>query len=517
VRAAVYNRYWPTGGGGEAYGAGVAHVLRQHAEVDLLCHEPVDVAWLSERLRVPLDGVRSVVLPDAPTSVTDAAATYDVFVNVSFMSNDMAPSPRSLYVVHFPNPPELHLSKPRKAVVRGLRSLSRAPGGVDLVSGFYDRSPGLRGERWTDGDAVALISLPPGPPVALRVVFGASRPEATEVAVELDGALVSTVSVGGPGGIAARRRATVVVPGSAAPRAHELRLRSGAFTPADAGGRDRRRLGVPVRGIRIGRSAHALVETWLPWVGARAEPGEWQRTYGALLANSAFTASWVERWWSIRSEVLYPPVTIHPRGDKDPIILSVGRFFAAEQGHSKKQLEMVRTFRRLVDQGLRGWSLHLVGGCEDVGRPYLERVREAANGYPVEVHVDAPGKELADLYARAAIYWHAAGLGESPSRHPGRLEHFGMTTVEAMSAGAVPVVVGLAGQTETVRHGVDGFHFRTLAELAELTRVLIDDELLRVQMSSSAEGRARQFSLDAFSARFWEIVDRLPEVVPVER
>jgi hypothetical protein len=31
-------------------------------------------------------------------------------------------------------------------------------------------------------------------------------------------------------------------------------------------------------------------------------------------------------------------------------------------------------------------------------------------------------------------------LGEDPERHPDRFEHFGITTVEAMSAGAVPVV-----------------------------------------------------------------------------
>jgi glycosyltransferase involved in cell wall biosynthesis len=73
------------------------------------------------------------------------------------------------------------------------------------------------------------------------------------------------------------------------------------------------------------------------------------------------------------------------------------------------------------------------------------------------------------------------------------------------------VVIGLAGQTETVRHGVDGYHFRSLGDLADLTRTLIDDERLRDQMSHSAEARARAFSLDAFGERFWTLVDRLPD------
>ena len=214
--------------------------------------------------------------------------------------------------------------------------------------------------------------------------------------------------------------------------------------PAESGGHDRRVLGVPLRGVQVGRGLAASAEIWFPWVGARGTPTDWQRTYGAIVANSRFTASWVRRWWSVDSEVLYPPVSMQARGAKGPVILNVGRFFAAEQGHSKKQLEMVHAFRTLVDRGLRGWTLHLVGGCEGVGRPYLERVRAAAAGYPVDIHVDASGDDLAALYAQASIYWHASGMGESPDRHPGRLEHFGMTTVEAMSAGAVPVVIGLA-------------------------------------------------------------------------
>jgi glycosyltransferase involved in cell wall biosynthesis len=173
------------------------------------------------------------------------------------------------------------------------------------------------------------------------------------------------------------------------------------------------------------------------------------------------------------------------------------------------QLEMVKAFRRLVDGGTRDWTLHLVGGCEAIGRPYLEKVQQAAQGYPVQIHVDASGEELASLYAEASIYWHASGMGENPDRHPGRLEHFGMTTVEAMSAGAVPVVIGLAGQLETVVDGVSGHHISNVRELAERTSALIDDPSRRAEMSARAEERARSFSIEAFGERFWELADEV--------
>jgi glycosyltransferase involved in cell wall biosynthesis len=236
-------------------------------------------------------------------------------------------------------------------------------------------------------------------------------------------------------------------------------------------------------------------------------PPEWLRSYDLVVSNSEYTRLFVQRWWEVDDGLLNPPVTVQPRGDKAPIILSVGRFFDAEGGHSKKQLEMVRAFRSLLDRGLEGWELHLVGGCGPADRVYLERVRHAAAGLPVVLHVDAPGAELRDLYSRASIYWHATGLGEDPVRHPDRFEHFGITTVEAMSAGAVPIVIGHAGQLEVVDHGVNGFHWYTLDELTAHTRRVIDDDALRARLGDAAADKAQHYAMPAFSELVHHFVD----------
>src|SRR5690606_5507035 len=122
-----------------------------------------------------------------------------------------------------------------------------------------------------------------------------------------------------------------------------------------------------------------------------------------------------------------------------------------------------------------GWHLHLVGGCSPADRPYLDAVRAAAEGLPVTLHVDASGAERDRLYREASIHWHAAGLGEDEQAHPDRLEHFGITTVEAMSAGAVPVAFAAAGPLEAFTDGVEGHHFRTLAGLVDATDRLVTD------------------------------------------
>jgi glycosyltransferase involved in cell wall biosynthesis len=276
--------------------------------------------------------------------------------------------------------------------------------------------------------------------------------------------------------------------------------------PAErTGGDDDRRLGVALTalhtGVRAGDRIGAQLGAWFPLLYRSPGDMDWLDTYSHVVSNSAFTRGWVQRWWDHDSEVLYPPVRMHESRDKEPIILSVGRFFGSGSGHSKKQLELVDAFRLLLDRGVEGWTLHLVGGCGEADQDYLESVRLAAEGLPVVFHVDAPGEELEDLYARASVFWHATGLGEDPEEAPQRLEHFGIATVEAMSAGVVPVVIGIAGQLEIVEDGVNGCHFATLDELVATTAALVADDSRRQALSTAATERARNFSLDRFGER----------------
>ena len=133
------------------------------------------------------------------------------------------------------------------------------------------------------------------------------------------------------------------------------------------------------------------------------------------------------------------------------------------------------------------------GDARRRARAYLEEVRQAAAGYPITVHADLPFDALRDLYGRSAIYWHAAGYGEDEMAAPIKFEHFGITTVEAMAAGCVPVVIGAGGQRELVRPGVDGYLWRTAAELKTHTRRLVARPDLATEMSTAAMVAGRRF------------------------
>jgi glycosyltransferase involved in cell wall biosynthesis len=233
--------------------------------------------------------------------------------------------------------------------------------------------------------------------------------------------------------------------------------------------------------------------------------------YDDVLAISRFTQDWIERRWHVASAVIYPPVATSQfqPGIKRQLIVSVGRFFSGS--HNKKHLPMIQAFRALCDAGLQGWEYHLIGGCDEKmpeHRDYLAQVYAAAAGYPIVLHVNAPFAEMQAVYSEAQIFWHATGYGEDENQDPDSFEHFGITTVEAMAAGCVPVVIAKAGQLETVEADVSGLHWRTLDELQTLTQRLINDPALCQRLAAGALRRSRSFDYQAFAQQVRAVVEQ---------
>ena len=236
-------------------------------------------------------------------------------------------------------------------------------------------------------------------------------------------------------------------------------------------------------------------------------------TYGRVTANSRFTRRWIWRRWGRRADLVYsvcdPPGS---PGVKDRLILHVGRFMSeAAGGHHKRQDVLLSVFARLASLQASGWRMAFAGHLDPVpeAAAFLERLKAEARGLPVDFHVGAGLPEVQDLYRRAAIYWHATGFGFPEERHPERQEHFGITTVEAMSAEAVPVVIDSGGQRETVAHGVSGYRWSRLEDLAAQTLRLADRPALRARLGARAGAAATRFSRSRFRARLDRVIARL--------
>jgi glycosyltransferase involved in cell wall biosynthesis len=226
------------------------------------------------------------------------------------------------------------------------------------------------------------------------------------------------------------------------------------------------------------------------------------RSYDMVVCYSRFVARAVsDRLGVSNSLVLPPPVDIPsppPAGAKEAKVLVVGRFFPAAHENNKKHEVLIEAWRQLEQlPEARGWELHLAGGvhADAASEAHLDRLRRLADGLSVHFHPNAELDRLRDLYRRSALFWHAAGYGES---RPERLEHFGITTVEAMAHRCVPIVVALGGQLEIVEDRRNGRLWSTTDQLVAITAELMSDRAGAERLGAEAAASSVRFSKERF-------------------
>lgn len=227
------------------------------------------------------------------------------------------------------------------------------------------------------------------------------------------------------------------------------------------------------------------------------------KTWNSAIYNSIFTKDHIEKNWNIEGEVIYPPVDIDlfKVGKKKKQIVSVGRFVSDD---TKKQSVLVEAFSQLVkENNLKDWSLHLAGGVMRGQEDYIKALKIKSKGLNVSFYENIKLDDLIKLYSESMIYWHAMGYDEAD---PKKMEHFGITTVEAMASGCVPIVINKGGQKEIVEDNISGFLWDSTEELKKFTLNICISDKERIKVSRKAQQRALMFSKDNFRKKVLEIV-----------
>lgn len=229
-----------------------------------------------------------------------------------------------------------------------------------------------------------------------------------------------------------------------------------------------------------------------------------------FFCNSDYTKSFIDSKFHIKTTVLFPPVKIKSKNiNKENIILHVGRFRIknVKNDDYKKQRVMITEFKKMIDKGLKNWKFVLAVSVNAKDNNEFLDMKSFAKDYPIEFLVNRSNDDLWEIYSKAKIYWHASGYGEDLKLHPEYAEHFGMSTVEAMGAGAVPVVINSGGQREIVTDGENGYLWDTLDEFRAKTLNLIKNENEILRLSKNAKNRAMDFSEERFSESVRKLIN----------
>src|SRR6266496_6059892 len=209
-----------------------------------------------------------------------------------------------------------------------------------------------------------------------------------------------------------------------------------------------------------------------------------------LLSVSDFTRGFVDRKWGRDSTTVYPPCPVEAYSElsrmqpRENLVVTVGRIVPEKRFHLFVELARMVPRTRFV----------AIGSLSDGTSAYYERLRRTA---PANVSfVLSPLRKVKDLLGRAMAYVHCA-----------ENEHFGITIVEAMAAGCVPIVHDSGGPREIVTNDV-GYRWKLIDQATESISSLITDDEVRRKKSNAAMYRAENFGPKAFEATLANVIRR---------
>jgi alpha-1,2-mannosyltransferase len=220
---------------------------------------------------------------------------------------------------------------------------------------------------------------------------------------------------------------------------------------------------------------------------------------GILLTNSKFTKQVAQKYLKRDMVILHPPVDVHAfasgEAEREDYVITVSKFTP------KRALYRVP----LIAKNTRNAKFLIAGATDayssDTISSLQKMIRDCGVRDRVTLLPNVSRPRLIQLLTQAKVYLHVM-----PN------EHFGISIIEAMAGGCIPIVHRSGGpwlDTLEQQQGKNGFSYATVEEAAELIDLLIGDQELCRKMASAAQKRAWDYDKSSFHEKLITIVNSL--------
>lgn len=214
-----------------------------------------------------------------------------------------------------------------------------------------------------------------------------------------------------------------------------------------------------------------------------------------ILANSTFTERLLRQFYGakIAIEVVHPSCDVKQFAvnlnsvEKENIAIIISRF-----SHGKR-LELVPEIARKAKK----WEFMMVGSASDASKEIIKLLKEKIKSYDLEDRVillpNAPRYKIKNIMSEAKIYFHLM-----------KNEPFGMSIVEAMSSGCVPIIHMSGGAWYDIlkkKQGYYGYGYNEYEEINNYFNIIENENIYRI-VSERAQKRAGNFDEICFGKKF---------------
>jgi len=209
-------------------------------------------------------------------------------------------------------------------------------------------------------------------------------------------------------------------------------------------------------------------------------------------ANSRFTANHVQKFWGLHVEIVHPPVYCD--------------IYRNDRGFKSRPYDVVMFARLHPDKftvlnELKGYRVAVVGSSYGFEKEIPSWVT---------LHENATLNQVVDVLSKSKVYVHAKGFGTYMGGRESLPEHLGITILEAMAAGCVPIVPDAGGPPEIVGFNEGhGFLFHNANELRDIISRLLQNEPLWRQNHERSLTRAKDFDVSVVNGRVDGLLRRI--------
>ncbi|MDQ1280061.1 MAG: hypothetical protein QG670_1323 [Thermoproteota archaeon] len=219
-----------------------------------------------------------------------------------------------------------------------------------------------------------------------------------------------------------------------------------------------------------------------------------------LLTNSVFMKNVIRASLHRVPAVVYPPVDVESFSSGKGANRYDGLVVVVASYAPKRHLEQIPLIAKQAEDA----RFVVIGKTNEYSESTLRRleywITKLGVGERVTLLKNLPFRELLEILSRAKVYLHTMPF-----------DHFGISVVEAMASGCVPVVPRSGGPWMDIlggEQGVFGFSYESVVEAGDQIERLINDETLRRRIVEKTFLRAKEFDKSVFMRRLVEEVEK---------